>query len=360
MTTDRLSRFDVGAAFHIWHHGAVWAGGCKGHLELLRVSKHLQFNLWTQLLQNCTRISECGRAVVSTPQSRSKNHTETQKGLGLSGEQRFPPRWPLACWKPRGDSWIQVCWMIQPHLRTEWQLSSAGRLCDWQMNRLASNTALIVCFLKACNYTVSSLLLRRKKTGGDLQDTPVWSGIKARQLTDSEHKNCCSVGSTLNKGIRLSRSHTGLCKIWVPWLPVHKRTNTGCPLRLVGKSNYTKQKYFRLFYFTDVDRAAENDRRRMRDGRRACEERKVSQKQTAIKRQRQAEACRPTCWFKAACGWREGSREQDRLVPDNWINAAFSILVCPIFYSWHQDRNSILCSFSRTTTEATCITRWSG
>lgn len=44
-STDRFSRFDVGAMLQIGQDSSVRANGCVGHLELLRVSNHLQLNL---------------------------------------------------------------------------------------------------------------------------------------------------------------------------------------------------------------------------------------------------------------------------------------------------------------------------
>lgn len=82
------------------------------------------------------------------------------------------------------------------------------------------------------------------------------------------------------------------------------------------------------------------DRRETSDHNRACERRSVSQKQRAIKQQRQAETCCPTCWIKAPCGWRATIEEkkggkrrwkQDPPVLDNWIHSVLSILIYHIF-----------------------------
>lgn len=107
ITTDHLSRFDVGAAFYVWQHGPIWAGGCKGHLQLFRISKDLQFNLWTQFLQNSTQMSERGFAIkpnIITPK-QSKRVGFPREGLGTS-----PLQWPVACRNPATTAcgWLMV------------------------------------------------------------------------------------------------------------------------------------------------------------------------------------------------------------------------------------------------------------
>ena len=48
---DRVSSLDVGAAFEARVDAPIGADGGEGHLELLRVSQHLQLYLRAQLLE---------------------------------------------------------------------------------------------------------------------------------------------------------------------------------------------------------------------------------------------------------------------------------------------------------------------